>query len=255
MSQQITAVTFDIWDTIVIDDSDEIARKEQGLRSKPDERRFLMHQALNKQEPISHEDFEIAFRVANAAFNKCWKGYSVTWTVEERMEVILNGLGRTVPKTELADLIEQLEVMEVDIAPLLIDGAAEAIEELASRYTLGIVSDTIVTPGCGLRVVLENYNILHYFSGFAFSDEVRNSKPHHSMFDSVAAQMGTDFSEMVHIGDRDHNDVKGPQALGMKAVLFTASRDRGSDMTSADAICDSYKSLPGVIDALANGEG
>ena len=36
--------------------------------------------------------------------------------------------------------------------------------------------------------------------------------------------MGVGLEEMVHIGDRDHNDVKGPQKLGMKAILFTATR-------------------------------
>ena len=55
---------------------------------------------------------------------------------------------------------------------------------------------------------------------------------------------------MVHIGDRDHNDVKGPQALGMKAVLFTASRDSDKDKTSADAICASYRDLPATVDRL-----
>lgn len=254
MSQQIKALSFDIWDTIVIDDSDELDRKQRGLRSKPDERRFLMYEALSRHQAISQEQFEVAFRVANAAFNKCWKGYSITWTVAERMEIILNGLGHTLPQVELEQLIEQLEVMEVEIPPHLIEGAEAAIADLASRYKLCIASDAIVTPGTGLRKVLENYNVLHYFSGFAFSDEVRNSKPHRSMFDSAAAQLGVEISEIVHIGDREHNDITGPQGLGMKAVLFTASRDRGSDNTTADAICTRYSDLPGIIDALAAGE-
>jgi putative hydrolase of the HAD superfamily len=56
---------------------------------------------------------------------------------------------------------------------------------------------------------------------------------------------------MVHIGDRDHNDVKGPQLLGMKAVLFTATRDHDKATTSADAICERHSDLPAVIDRLA----
>ena len=42
------------------------------------------------------------------------------------------------------------------------------------------------------------------------------------MFESAARQMGVAIEEMVHVGDRDHNDVKGPQKLGMKAILFVA---------------------------------
>ena len=56
---------------------------------------------------------------------------------------------------------------------------------------------------------------------------------------------------MVHIGDRDHNDIKGPQALGMKAVLFTATRDADRDTTTADAVCDCYADLPGILEGLS----
>ena len=58
---------------------------------------------------------------------------------------------------------------------------------------------------------------------------------------------------MVHIGDRDHNDIKGPQALGMKAVLFTGARDNDKNSTSADAICDNHGTLPAAIAGLDEG--
>jgi len=37
----------------------------------------------------------------------------------------------------------------------------------------------------------------------------------------------------------------------MKAVLFTATRDDDKDMTTADAICENFADLPGVIEELA----
>ncbi len=58
---------------------------------------------------------------------------------------------------------------------------------------------------------------------------------------------------MLHIGDRDHNDIKGPHALGMKAVLFTATSDRDRDHTTADAICGSAVDLPETIHRLTGG--
>jgi putative hydrolase of the HAD superfamily len=56
---------------------------------------------------------------------------------------------------------------------------------------------------------------------------------------------------MVHIGDRDHNDVKGPQSLGMKAILFTAMRAVDKDRTTADAICERHAELAAIVDRLA----
>ena len=251
MTRTIKAVTFDLWDTIIDDESDEPKRLAAGLRSKPDERHHLVLEALNRQAPISAADLSIAYGVANAAFVKCWKEHAITWTVRERLQVLLNGLGRTLSDDELDALAAAQGNMEVDIPPDPIEGAEAAIAELATRYKLCIVSDTIVTPGTGLRRLLDGHNIARHFSGFAFSDEVGHSKPHRSMFDSAARQMGVELKEMVHIGDRDHNDVKGPQALGMKAVLFTAKRDADKATTSADAVCERHADLPGIINGLA----
>jgi putative hydrolase of the HAD superfamily len=71
------------------------------------------------------------------------------------------------------------------------------------------------------------------------------------MFESAARQMGVAIEEMVHIGDRDHNDVKGPQKLGMKAILFIATRSADKDKTSADAVCAAHGELLAAIDRLA----
>ncbi len=247
----IRAVTFDLWDTIVDDDSDEPKRSAKGLRSKRDERRHLMWQTLNGLKETNLEMVDQAYNVADAAFNIVWKENHINWTIEQRMRVILNGLGRTLPVDVMAKLIDDTGRMEVDIPPNAIDGIGAALADLATRYKLCIVSDAIVTPGTGLRKILENHGLKSYFSGFAFSDEVGHSKPHRSMFDSAAEQLGVDVTEIVHIGDRDHNDIKGPHAIGAKAVLFTATRADDRDITTADAICDHPRDLPAIIDKLA----
>ena len=144
--------------------------------------------------------------------------------------------------------------MEVDIPPDLIEGMDKTLAKLSRHYKLGIISDAIVTPGTGLRELLDLYDLRQYFTGFAFSDEVGYSKPHPAAFESAASQMGVAVGEMVHVGDRDHNDVKGPQAVGMKAVLFTATRDKDKDSTTADAICARAADLPGIVDRLAAAE-
>ncbi len=251
MSRTIKAVTFDLWDTIVHDDSDEPKRKAKGLRSKKAERRHLLWQALNRHKPISEADVALAYDVADAAFNRVWHDQHVTWRIGERLEVALKGLGCTLPADEFAELVRQHEDMEVDIPPDLIPGIAEALAKIHGRYRTCVVSDAIVSPGSALRRLLARYDLTRHFDGFAFSDEVGHSKPHRSMFDSAARQMGVAMEEMVHIGDRDHNDVKGPHKLGMKAILFVATRPADRGKTSADAICERHADLPGIIDRLA----
>jgi HAD superfamily hydrolase (TIGR01549 family) len=251
VNHRIKAVTFDLWDTIVHDDSDEPKRKAKGLRSKKAERRHLLWEALNRHNPISESEVTLAYDVADAAFNRVWHDQHVTWRIGERLEVALKGLGRSLPPEEFAEVVRRHEEMEVEIRPDLIPGIAEALAEIHGRYRTCIVSDAIVSPARCLRQLLASYDLARHFDGFAFSDEVGHSKPHPTMFDSAARHMGVAIEQIVHVGDRDHNDVKGPQRLGMKAILFTATRDVDKGRTSADAICERHADLPGLIDRLA----
>jgi putative hydrolase of the HAD superfamily len=246
----IRAITFDLWDTLVIDDSDEAKRAERGLRSKFDERRYLLWEALNAAEPIDLETVRLAYNVGDAAFNKAWKEHHITWPIDERLRVILKGLGRELSDAAFDAVVRAHAEMEVDIPPDAMPGAGPVLERLAKRYKLCIVSDAIVSPGTCLRRVLENHGLAKPFSGYAFSDEVGHSKPHRSMFDSAAEQLGVAVGEMLHVGDRDHNDVKGPQRIGMKAILFTAANDTDKAATTADAICGSFDELEAAIDRL-----
>jgi len=249
-AKRIRAITFDLWDTIIDDDSDEPIRLIKGLRSKPDERHNLVLVAIRRKKNISSKVLAVGYKVANAAFVKCWKEHSITWTVRERLEVLLQGLECSLTSAEFDALASAQSQMEIDIPPKILPGAKEVISSLAQRFKLCIVSDTIITPGDKLRDLLEFHNLKQYFSGFCFSDEVGYAKPHHAMFESATKQLGVDFREMVHVGDRDHNDVKGAQAVGMKAILFTAKRNNDKDNTSANAICQSYADLPKIIKRL-----
>ena len=54
----IKAVTFDLWDTMIHDDSDEAKRKAQGLRSKKTERRHHLGKGVLGQlaaEPLERD--------------------------------------------------------------------------------------------------------------------------------------------------------------------------------------------------------
>lgn len=246
----VKVITFDIWDTIVIDDSDEPKRKAMGLHPKPVARRELLHEFLSRQEPIERRLVDLAYDVTDAAFNKVWHDQFVTWTIGQRLKITMNGLRRTMPEDDFAELVRLHEEMELDVRPEPVPGVAEAIQALAKQYTLAIVSDAIVSPGRCLRELLKGVGILDCFKAFAFSDEVGCSKPAKPMFDCITQALGCSIEEIVHIGDREHNDVNGPHAIGARAILLTVAKDRGSDTSKADAICRDYKDLPALVDAL-----
>jgi putative hydrolase of the HAD superfamily len=248
---QIRVVTFDLWDTVFVDDSDEPKRLGQGLPPKSVERREWVYRFLSRHAPTDRALVDCAYDTADAAFRYVWRNQHVTWPIEVRIRVLLAGLKRELPEDELKELVRLHEEMELRVRPDLVSGVAEALEALRGRFKLAVVSDAIVTPGRALRELLAGYGLRDYFSAFVFSDEVGCSKPAPEMFRRAAHLTNCRVEEIVHIGDREHNDIAGAKDAGCRAVLFTGAVDRDSANTRADAVCRDFAELPAIIESLA----
>lgn len=246
----IKAITFDFWDTLVADNSDEPRRAALGLPTKPQARlQLLMEEIVQHHPTIQPEQMAQAFEHANQRFRHAWKNEHHTPSVAARLQEAFAFL-QIALTPGFAEVVRQVEEMEVMIPPVFVPGVREVLGELARRYTLGIISDAIHTPGRGLRTLLERQGVLHHFRALIFSDEVGASKPSPIVFERASAELGVPFSQIVHVGDRESNDVDGPLAMGMKSILFTGVIDRDSKNTRANALCREFVTLPDVIQEL-----
>lgn len=246
----VGAISFDLWDTVFVDDSDERKRMGHGLPSKRRARRDLVQDALEAAAPVPRALIDTAYDAVDAAFRKVWHEQHVTWSVRERLSLVLATLDRELPDPVLAELVVQHEEMELAFKPDLVPGVEAALRALHGRYPLVVISDAIFSPGWALRKLLDHYDLYDLFDGFVFSDEVGRSKPAPQVFFRAAALAGCSVDELVHVGDREHNDVAGAHGVGARAVLVTAARDRGSDHTWADAVCRDLADLPRHIASL-----
>ncbi len=245
------AVTFDLWDTVFHDDSDEVARAAAGLPTKKVARRDQVHAALSPHGPIDRSVLDAAYDTADAAFSHVWNQQSITWTVPQRLAVLLRGLGRELPPAEFDRLVRDHEHMEVEIQPQLAPGIVDALRSLRGRYRLGVISDTVFSPGTSLRRILADNDLLDCFDTFVFSDEAGWSKPAPALFEQAAEGLGVPVSALVHIGDRESKDIDGPHRVGARAILTTVVLDRRTGPTAADAICTDYAALGSLLDELA----
>lgn len=254
----IEALTFDFWDTIAIDDSDEPKRAALGLPSKPAAREQLFVEKIRKQHPrISAQRAVAAYQAANQRFREDWHNDHRTPTVTTRIYYAYEALGLK-PKpgeyarlvSEIDELVREIETMEIRIPPDFAPGVHHTIALLAQEYKLGIISDTIHTHGRGLRHLLERQGLLAYFSYFIFSDEIGVSKPSAAVFRQAAVGLDIAPERIAHIGDRESNDIAGPRTIGMKTVLYTGIIDRGSQKSQAHAICRNYRELPDIVRRL-----
>jgi putative hydrolase of the HAD superfamily len=247
----IRAVTFDLWDTIVVDDSDEAMRAARGMPSKKQAREELfVAEVLAHHPEVGQERAAAAFAHCNERFRHWWKVEHHTPHIALRLETGLRWLG--VGNTPGFDaLVKAFSRMEVDLPPDLAPGIEACLAALHGSYRLGIVSDAIVTPGRDLRDILKGHGLLHYFDVCVFSDEAGAAKPAPRVFEVACEALDCRPSELIHIGDREANDVAGPVNFGSHAVLYTGVIDRGDvPTTRADVVCTHHDELPSAIAGL-----
>jgi len=247
----IRAITFDLWDTLVADDSDEPKRAAAGLLPKPEARRVAFVAAVQARFPdVSEAEASAAWETSLEWFRHEWKVQHRTPGIDARLRIGLEHLGLS-GDTPMPELVQDLATMEVVHPPDLAPGVAACLEALSGRYRIGIVSDAIMTPGLNLRQILEGWGIAHHFELFVFSDEAGAAKPAARVFDIATRHFGCEPHELVHVGDREANDILGPVNYGARSILYTGVIDRGASSTQADAVCTHHDAMPGIIDRLS----
>ncbi len=252
-------ITFDFWDTLFLDDSDEPKRKAAGLPSKHDARRHLVHTYLENNLASSSFTFsavEAAYNQADAEFRVQWKEKWTTWTVATRLGRVFDHLGVKPEGSSWDELVLAHEQMEYQVPPDILPGVDIMLKELSATFTLGIISDTIFSPGRTLKLLLKDNGLLSFFKVFVFSDERSYCKPDPRVFQDAAKEAGVPIQALIHIGDREHNDVLGPLKVGARAILTTVAqtpltlnslKDHG---TKAQAVCHHYRELPKILKEL-----
>ncbi|MEO8539603.1 MAG: HAD family hydrolase [bacterium] len=88
----------------------------------------------------------------------------------------------------------------------------------AAGIRVGFVSNTLTAPDL-MRGRLEEFELLHHAEVAVFSVEHRVRKPNPEIFRIALRGLGLEPTEVVFVGDRVREDVRGPQSLGMRSIL------------------------------------
>jgi putative hydrolase of the HAD superfamily len=115
----------------------------------------------------------------------------------------------------------------LEVPPYLNPDAQKVLEILKNRNKLiGIICNTGLTPGIGLRRLLANEGVAEYFDLMIFSDEEDIRKPDPRIFHLAAQKLNVKPREAVHIGDNLKSDVCGAQSAGFKAIYLLSEEGR-----------------------------
>jgi putative hydrolase of the HAD superfamily len=147
---------------------------------------------------------------------------------------------------ELLDL-EQAAFVRHLLVP---EATHAALAQLRARgLRLGLVSNVSI-PGTLMRRALDTLDLACYFDVAVFSSEVGVRKPHPRIYETVLAGLGVEPAQAVFIGDRVLEDIRGPQALGLRAVLTHEYRQEPPNGVQPDALVHRFADFPQVLEYL-----
>jgi putative hydrolase of the HAD superfamily len=155
------------------------------------------------------------------------------------------------PETVPFDLVTAAyEDLTLEYLPNLLDGVAESVQRLASKYQIGLICNTGYTGGRVLRQVLARHGLIGYFGVLTFSNEHGWLKPDPRIFHHTLAELGVPPEYALHIGDTEDMDIAGAKAAGLYSARYLPEGDNdGAVSTQADLHFFDWSELDGLLDA------
>ena len=118
-------------------------------------------------------------------------------------------------------------------------------------FTMGLISNTGMTPGFTFRSYMEERGMLEYFHTLTFSDEVKLAKPAREIFTMTLEAMNAKPEQTIHVGDHVINDVLGAKRCGMKTVWISGFYDREDPNDSETEPDVTVETLAAVVPAIS----
>ena len=215
----IKAITFDLWNTLLVE------------KSFTEGRISILAEALREEgQRVDWEALRFAYAAAQRRHDDLWRGHC-HYPLVDRLEYTLKGAGGGLSLASMERLMERYGEIIHEDPPLLTAGAADVVALLAPRFKLGIISDTGVTSGNQIRRLLDTFGILRHFTATVFSDETMVCKPRREMFEAALQGLHVEPGEALHVGDLLRTDVAGAKAAGIKGVWLKVREPDAPNVT------------------------
>ncbi len=233
----VKTVTVDFWDTIApYPFTDEIFKERVGHSFE-----------IYKNYGIDYKKSFDLMKSVYEHFEDIWHNDARTPTTPEMFRHVEKILSFRLERYDFDELVTYNETLVTrnyfDLKPEI----SETLKYLSSEYNLVIISDTGFEPGREIRKALQRVGLLDCFKYGVFSDETGFAKPDRRAFEKASEVTGCDFSEMIHIGDREAKDIAGARSAGMRSVLFTGFRSDDEKITTADHTASTWEEIIRIL--------
>lgn len=223
----IKAVTFDIWETLL-------------LENDGDNQKRNITRCMNLAEILREFGVTVTIEQLLSLLRNMSSWLKSTWETNrdlkhiDQLRYIVNiaSAGSVELKIEWIDKISSAYVSPLfEIPPYINPDTRKVLQCLRkNRMQLGIICNTGRTPGFAIRQFLNEEGIANDFNFMLFSDEVGIRKPDLRIFNMATNKANVKPYETIHVGDNLKSDIWGAKNAGYKTVYL--SSEIGRDMTA-----------------------
>jgi FMN phosphatase YigB (HAD superfamily) len=235
------AITFDFWNTLMWEEPGSLRESRLAVWADALER---VNARVESIELLEH-----AHDAAHETYVESWKA-GRQFCFEDAAEHILESLDGDRREDVLRVIVDGFEEGGRQAAVHPSHGVRECLEALErADVRVGIVCDIGLTPSPVVCELLDRHDLLGFFDGTSFSDEVGSYKPDPVIFEHALATLGGVAPDRAaHVGDRRRTDVAGAIAMGMTAVLYNGVfEDFALQAPQADIVISDLAELPRVL--------
>ena len=251
---EITAVTFDLWQTLILDNR-ELGLKRAQVRLDG-ARDLLAAQGVEYDPDHIREAYRGCYRACRDVRNTN-RDVSFRTQVEIFVNLIEERLVERLPESTIAEIERVYADSLFDFPPRFHEASKPTLESIDGMgLKIGLISNTGMTPGYTFREFLRRNELLEYFDALTFSDEVLLAKPSDEIFLLTMGALGSGPDTTIHVGDHVSNDVVGANRIGMKSIWirgFYEPDDPDDPDSQADVAVDDLSDVADAVRSLVNG--
>ena len=242
---RLEAVLFDYGHTLIHVDE----RPHSALVSAYEQVNRLLARTLSRDVPSAQTLIERVSIVVDGAIQQ---DYALGREDEVEIATIYDRALRALGLELEPDVIERVMELEQDGWLNSVHVGPDVVDTLSwlrsAGLRLGVVSNAAYRPALMRRQVTA-LGLAGFFDGLTFSSAVGVRKPSPRIYQDALRQLAVEPAAALFVGDRLREDVKGPQSLGMRAVLLREWRQE-EDAGGADFVIDRLSQLRPIVEGI-----
>ena len=239
--KKISAVSFDLWDTL-IKDTNSMMQKRSQCRIN------------NIETLLSNTNSKVSKTIIKNSLNyireKCTEDHNNEFDISfhDRVNQLINLISKEKVITPTKNLNKSIGQIIDDAflayPPNLVEGAKETIEKINQKgYLMCLISNTGFTSPDTYNIFLEKIGISKYIKIILLSNEIQTAKPSKKIYDLAIKKLGVPNREIIHIGDNYQADIIGSKNCGIKPLWING--DNNSINKENEKII--IKSIPEIL--------